>query len=206
MRMEIFVEGGTVQIPGSVNAPFSTIVFLEGDGRRILIDPGSIVVAGVLEERLKSKGLSPDDITDIVLTHFHLDHAYNSVYFKNATVHVHKNYALKNYAGFGPITGEEYLRIMNSWKRVSTLEDGDKIFDSIEVHHTPWHAREHVSLVVETENMGRVFLPGDICFTRLNYYERVKGYRNDEVARFVKEMSSKVDLIVFTHDSPLKPL
>ncbi len=206
MRIEVLIEGGTLQVPNRVNAPFSTVVLLWNDERKVLIDPGSLVVAEVLEEKLEDKGISPEDITDIILTHFHLDHAYNSVYFTEATVHIHKNYALKDYSKFGPIIGREYLRIMNSWKRVSTLENEDVIFGRIKVYHTPWHAREHVSLVIDTDNMGKVFLPGDICFTRLNYFEIIKGYRDDKVAEFVKKISSQADLIVFTHDSPIEPL
>ena len=206
MRLEILVEGGTVQVPGSLSAPFSTVALLRDGERNILVDPGSLVVIGVLEEKFERLGLEPEDITDIILTHFHLDHAYNSVHFENATVHLHSNYAVKDYSKFGTFTGREYMRILNSWRRVHTIEDGDLLFDKIRIYHTPWHAREHVSLLVETENFGKVFFPGDICYTRLDYYEIVKGYRKDDVAEFVKNVSSESDLIVFTHDSPLKPL
>ena len=86
------------------------------------------------------------------------------------------------------------------------LEGGESLFGKMKVYHTPWHAREHVSLLVETENYGLVFLPGDICFTRLDYFEMYKGYRHGKAAEFVLEMAQKADLIVFTHDDPIEPL
>ncbi len=205
MKAEIFIIGGTIDIPGIVNAPYSTALYLEDDNHRILIDPGSFVVHSSLEEKLVEKGLKTSDITDILLTHFHLDHAYNTIFFENAVIYLHEAYKTKKYEKFGMIVGRLYTMVLKSWKEVKELKGGEKLFGSVEVIHTPWHAKEHLSFIIETENMGKLFLPGDICFTRLDYYEMYKGYRNDEVSKFILERSKEVDLIIFTHDRPLKP-
>ena len=205
MKAEILITGGSVDIPGIVNAPYSTVLYLENTKHKILIDPGSFVVHSALEEKLVERGLKTSDITDILLTHFHLDHAYNTMFFENSTIYLHKAYKTKKFEKFGMIVGKLYITVLKSWKKVKELKGGEKLFESIEVIHTPWHAKEHVSFMIETENMGRLFLPGDICFTRLDYYEMYKGYRNDKVAKFVLEKSKEADLIIFTHDRPLKP-
>ena len=205
MRMEILFVGGTLKA-GPVDVPFSTAVYFEEGDRRIIVDPGSFATHKTLEKRLSDLDLKAEDITDVVLTHFHLDHAYASRYFENATVYLHKAYKEKDPSKFGDIVGREYVSVMKSWKKVKELEGGETLFGKMRVYHTPWHAREHISLLVETENYGMVFLPGDICFTRLDYFEMYKGYRHGRVAEFVLEMAKKADLIVFTHDDPIEPL
>ncbi len=205
MKADIWIVGGILNIHREVNGTYSTVLYLEKDERKILIDPGSYVSHIMLEEKLLENGIKPEDITDVILTHFHLDHAFNTVFFKNATVHLHAAYKRKNYEKFGIVVGKLYKMVLESWKKINELNGGEILFDSIKILHSPWHAKEHVSLVVETNNMGRLFLPGDICMTRLDYYEIYKGYRSDEVSKFVLENSKNCDLIVFTHDKPIKP-
>ncbi len=203
MNVEILIVGGSLNASGVAIAPYSTITLLQDEGRNILIDPGSFVTHQILERKLKERNLSRLDITDILLTHFHLDHAYATRYFENATIYLHENYEGKSYEKFGDIVGKEYIDTMKSWKKVEKLKGGERLFGSVEVFHTPWHAREHVSYLVNSENMGVVFIPGDICFTRLDYYEMTKRYREGKGAEFCLDMSKKSDIIIFTHDEPL---
>ncbi len=205
MKAEVLIVGGTLSTR-DVNVPYSTVVLLRGEGRNVLVDPGSFATHQALERRLSELGLKPEDITDVLLTHFHLDHAYASKYFENATVHLHRAYREKDYSKFGPIVGKEYISVMKNWKEVNELKGGEILFGVVKVFHTPWHAREHLSFLIRTDNLGTLFLPGDICFTRLDYYEMYKGYRKGEAVDFVLEMAQKADLLVFTHDEPLKPL
>lgn len=201
MKMDILLEGGIISVPGRAKATFSTIVLLEDGDRKILIEPGDYVTHSILEEELKKRNLKTEDITDIVLTHFHLDHAYNSIFFKNATVHLHENFLKKNYEEFGMIVGKQYKMIIDSWNAFQTIKDGDILFDKINVYHTPWHSKEHCSFVVDTENMGKVFFAGDIVMTRVEFYDIMRMLRDDDCARFVKEMVNKCDYLVLTHDS-----
>lgn len=84
-------------------------LLLEGDGRVILIDNGAgdkyddrfreiyALEPCTLEASLASAGFSTDDVTDVILTHLHFDHAGGSTHqssskivprFKNATYHL----------------------------------------------------------------------------------------------------------------------
>ena len=74
--------------------PVSCNVFYiwEGDtGKRILIDTG---MGGKLQAELKDADISPDTITDILITHSHFDHVggllatNGAAAFPNATVHI----------------------------------------------------------------------------------------------------------------------
>ncbi|MDN5324946.1 MAG: hypothetical protein PWP02_656 [Thermosipho sp. (in: thermotogales)] len=157
MNLKILHEGGIISISNRVKASFATISILETEDRKILLEPGDYTTQSFLEQKLNEMGISLEMITDIVLTHFHLDHAYNSIFFPNATIHVHENFMKKNYDSFGMIVGKQYRMILNHWKNIKTFSDGEILFDTIKVFHTPWHAREHASFVVETENYGTVF-------------------------------------------------
>ncbi|RKX39623.1 MAG: MBL fold metallo-hydrolase [Thermotogae bacterium] len=203
MTLEILVVGGSLNVPGRANAPFSTTLLLKDDERIILVDPGSFVTTAILEEELTKRRISPDDVTDIILTHVHMDHIYNSIFFKNATIHLHESYKTKDYEKFGPLIGKLYKSVIESWRKLNFIDDGETLFNYIHAYHTPWHAREHLSFVIESSNMGKVFFPGDICYTRLDYYDIIKGNREGKSAEFIKERVKECNVIIFTHDLPL---
>ncbi|WP_206997207.1 MBL fold metallo-hydrolase [Trinickia mobilis] len=77
------------------------VFLIELDDRKILVDTGAgelfrkINVGGKLFTRLDRAGLEPQDITDILITHIHVDHAGGLTMagermFPNALVHVGK--------------------------------------------------------------------------------------------------------------------
>ena len=96
------VRGGT----GRVDMSWYFFVAV-GHGRVVLIDCGtdaftrragaalrerwSIARAVTVTEALSRLGLSPADVTDVVLTHFHWDHTGALGRFTNARVHVHES-------------------------------------------------------------------------------------------------------------------
>ncbi|ABV32724.1 MULTISPECIES: MBL fold metallo-hydrolase [Pseudothermotoga] len=204
MRVDILVVGGTLRSAPYVMAPYSTVCLLYDENKKMLIDPGSFVTWQSLEQSLKARNILPEDITDIILTHVHMDHIFNSIFFRNAMVHVHQKYRARDYSSFGPITGQLYSMVVSGWNHVNMLSGGEKLFGFVEIFYSPFHSSDHVSLVIESENMGKIFMPGDICYTKVDYYEIAKGYRNDEAAHFVRQASKNCDWIVFTHDEPLK--
>ena len=205
MKIEILLTGGSVFVPERVNAHFSTVVYLEHGHRRILIDPGNLPSIDELEKKFLEIGVSPEDITDVFFTHVHLDHIFNSIFFESATFYVHESYATKDYQSFGPILGKLYSRVISSWKRVVLLKGDETFMDGkMKVYHTPWHAREHLSFLLDTENEGKVLVTGDVVPNRLSYYDIIKGYKEGHVKEFLHTVGD-VDLLVFPHDAPLKP-
>ncbi|MFO7882188.1 MAG: MBL fold metallo-hydrolase [Kosmotogaceae bacterium] len=202
MRFDVLLPGSTIFIPGSVDAPSSTVTMLKDESRTILIDPGNLPSIPFLEQALVEKEIEPGQVTDILLTHFHMDHAFNSIFFKNATVHLHESYSTRNYKRFGPIVGQLYTNILNSWKKIEVFEN-KLLWKTIRVIETPFHSRDHVSFFINTENKGNVFLCGDICPRQINYYEMKKGMHTDQASEIVLHYAKKADLIVFPHDEPI---
>ncbi|AMW32296.1 Metallo-beta-lactamase superfamily protein [Fervidobacterium changbaicum] len=205
MIAEIINYGGSIRVPKSVEVAYSTPVLLKYNERIILIDPGDYVSFGFLEEYFESHNISLEDVTDILLTHLHLDHAYATKLFTNATIYIHAAYKSKPYNKFGLIKSKLYLEIINSWKNVVEIDAGVKLFDGkIHVFHTPWHAKEHCSFTIDTENLGRILYTGDIVMNRVEFYDIIRWLRNDDCARFINTIGRKCDYIVFTHDEYVK--
>jgi len=67
---------------------WSTVVLLRGGGRIAVIDSGGFGFRRVLLARLVMLGVSPSDITDLLITHLHHDHVINWPVFPSARMHV----------------------------------------------------------------------------------------------------------------------
>ena len=130
--------------------------------------PGSTVPA--LEDGLRRHGFSPRDVTDLFVTHIHLDHAGAAgwVAGHGAHVHVHhRGYAhladpSKLMASAERIYGDQMDRLWGKMfpvpeGQMSALADGDEVdFDAFRIAciDTPGHANHHMAYVVD-----------DVCFS-----------------------------------------
>ncbi|AKI97867.1 MBL fold metallo-hydrolase [Kosmotoga pacifica] len=202
MEFELLFSGSVIYVSGVIDAPTSSAVLLKDSERVVVIDPGGFPSLKALESSLSKVGVAPEEVTDVLLTHFHLDHAFNSIFFKNATIRLHKNYATRNYRAFGPVIGQMYSMVLDSWKRIEPFESG-MLWDTVEIIETPFHSREHVSFLARTRNAGNVLIFGDLCDRQFRFYEMRKGMRTDEAAKIALELYDRADTIVFSHDLPI---
>lgn len=152
-------------LPGAIAA-----YLIPHAGGAVLVEcgPGSTLPA--LQRGLEQHGLSFSDITDVLLTHIHLDHAGASGYLsrQGARIHVHKVGAPhlinpeKLLESAGRIYGDlmeplwgEFLSVPQ--EQLSVLEDGQEVnvgghtFRAVD---TPGHAYHHFAYIFE-----------DICFS-----------------------------------------
>lgn len=136
---------------------------LESASGLALIDPGPTSTLPRLEESLRLAGLSLDGVTDILLTHIHLDHAGATGTIVRANprirVHVHARGAVhmaspeRLIASATRLYGDQMDSLWGEFAavpkdRIEVLEGGET-FDlggrRIEVAYTPGHASHHVS-------------------------------------------------------------
>ena len=122
--------------------PLTSAVAILFDGvQNVLFDTGSLAWQKQLLSGLIELGLSPDDITDVCLTHFHLDHTANSVLFENAKIHAAKS-TVDHKTGACTI-------YPNSDKRV--------LPHNIKVLPTPGHTPDHISYLFEHDGIKYCF-------------------------------------------------
>jgi N-acyl homoserine lactone hydrolase len=67
---------------------WSGVTLLRGGGRTALVDAGGFGLRWPLRAALAERGIAPADVTDVLLTHVHYDHAVNALLFPRATVWV----------------------------------------------------------------------------------------------------------------------
>jgi len=84
--VDALVEG----FPGKATAHggpgWSGITLLRGADRVVLVDTGGFGVRDPLARALAERGVAPGDVTDVLLTHVHYDHAVNALLFPEAAL------------------------------------------------------------------------------------------------------------------------
>lgn len=130
--------------------------------------PGSLRVVMATEDaivaRLAALGVAPDDITVVVNSHLHFDHAGNNGAFPKATFVVQADHLA--FARGRPNFPGVYWDIPELTYVPATGRA--RVAAGVEVVPTPGHAPGHQSLVVNLAETGRVVLCGDAAFTREN--------------------------------------
>ena len=114
--------------------------------------------------RLAGLGVRPDEVTVVVNSHLHFDHAGNNRAFPNATfiVQAEQLAFAKGKPNFpGVYWDDPALRYLPASGRM-------RVAAGVEVVPTPGHAPGHQSLVVDLAETGRIVLCGDAAYTRSN--------------------------------------
>ncbi len=146
---------------------WSTISLIRGHGRVMLLDVGAFGVRRTLKEHLTRHGLAPDDVTDIVLTHAHYDHAVNFTLFPNATVWIGEeelHWAAAQPPGFNPLP-ELYVRELQSSVRVSRIRHGESPLPGWRVFAAPGHTPGSLVFLLEDAQFPVLFT-GDAAKNR----------------------------------------
>lgn len=148
-----------------------------GHGRVVLVDCGSdaLLRAGMqrrwsiaravsVEAALEKVGLSPGDVTDVVLTHHHWDHVGGLGLFSRATVHVHR--------GEWERVPSRVRRDVEADGRVDFVSGArDALWPGLSVREAGLHTRHHLMVELRCRER-RVILAGDAAYLYRNIAER----------------------------------
>lgn len=138
-KVEILVKGYAKEKDGEAFAS-STTTFIQDDSLNMIVDPG--MNREMLLSSLAKRGLKTEDINFVIVTHTHLDHSLLAGIFEDAKI-------LDNnevYSFNGKIAGHEG-KIPNT---------------DIKIIKTPGHDQFHCSVLVKTEDLGKVVIAGDV--------------------------------------------
>ncbi|MCL5010695.1 MAG: MBL fold metallo-hydrolase [Patescibacteria group bacterium] len=138
-KVEILVKGYAKEKNGEEFAS-SAVTLIQENNLNMIVDPG--MDRGALLAGLVGAGLKQEDINFVIVTHTHLDHSLLAGIFENAEILDDSNV----YFFDGKIAGHEG-KIPNT---------------GIEIIKTPGHGQFHCSVLVETENLGKVVIAGDV--------------------------------------------
>src|SRR4051794_21802277 len=81
-RLDILVEG-YVRPPNVAG----TVSLIRDTDRVVIVDPGMVADRELILRPLRELGVRPEDVTDVVVSHHHLDHTLNIALFPAGPVH-----------------------------------------------------------------------------------------------------------------------
>ena len=189
-QIEIAVQGypGKAVCHGGLG--WSTIALLRGHGRVVLIDTGAFGQRQLVLDRLAANGLTPTEVTDVVLTHSHWDHSVNWVMFPNARVLIDSDelaWSLNEPWGTTPVP-ELYVRELDRSPQLVRIGAGQQVLPGLTAHHAPGHTPGHLIFVLEGESRDIIFT-GDAAKNRAEILSRSADMTYDQtVSRTSIEM------------------
>lgn len=176
-----------------------------GPTRRILVDPGHGGRRTPLISRLEERGVGPEDVDTVVLSHAHWDHAQNIDLFPHARVLVHAD------EWEAPADGRPPDRARPAWTAVMlrsvsarVVADGQELAEGVRVLHLPGHTAGSLGVVVETAS-GTTVLSGD-AVSRRDVARRgrsaIAHFDGDAAERSVRAVLEIADEVWPGHDLP----
>lgn len=156
------------------------------------------IVARTIRCQLEDVGVSPEDVSTVILSHAHFDHVGNARLFPYATWYVQRR---EHEAMFGPDYAQYgYSPELYDVPKHAKIElmDGDlDVFGdgSVKVISSPGHTPGHCSLLVRLKETGPVLLAADVAHYRFNLEHRCVPTINSNVEESRSSME-KIELIV----------
>src|SRR5215468_2667414 len=197
---------------------------VKGNGRNVLVDAGfyreqffkqwKIKDFVKPSEALAEVGLKPEDITDVIISHMHWDHADGMDLFPNAKIWIQKDeYAYYTGAAWqqggkhGGIEPDDVMTIvkLNTQQKVNLVDGDDReIIDGIRVYTGGRHTFASQYVGVRTAS-GTVVIASDNVYL----YENLEQHKPiaqtfDAVSNLkaqdrMRQIASRLDLIVPGH-------
>jgi glyoxylase-like metal-dependent hydrolase (beta-lactamase superfamily II) len=178
-RLDVLVEG-YVRMPNVAG----TVSLIRDADRVVIVDPGMVADRELILRPLRDLGVRPEDVTDVVVSHHHLDHTLNIALFPAVPLHDFQSV----------IDGDVFTR---------RDAEGTQITPSIRLHATPGHTPQDITTLVGTAE-------DTVALTHLWWTE--EGPADDPYSLDRKELRQQRErvlelatLIVPGHGAPFRP-
>ena len=183
---------------------FCGVTLIEGS-KRILVDVAHNGRRTLLLDRLKERGLTPDDIDYIFLTHSHWDHMLNIDLFPHAKVLIHpveREYAKK------PLDTDwatpAYATMILESTQLQEVREGDEVDDGVSVIETPGHSRGSMALLLRSQD-GTTAICGDALPNALSVktgLPRIVFWDEQEAKSSIRKLLDSATSFHPGHDRP----
>jgi len=204
-EIEVVIPGFTMGTDQTMLG-LSSVTLIKGR-HNILVDVGSYGRRVLLQQALEKRGLSPNDIDVVVLTHLHWDHSQNVDLFPSAEFLLHSDALEYSKA---PRKSEwaipQYFSKTLEGLRVRGIDEGDEVEPGVRCLHTPGHSRGHMSVVVET-SQGPAVIAGDALSDAGTIDRGTPAliFWNEEEARAsIRKILDAASVIYPGHDRPFR--
>ena len=177
-----------------------TVTLVKTDGLNILIDPGwqDPGKPDRLLHDLRYFDLTPKDIDEIFITHWHRDHWNGIPLFPGVKV---------TYAGIGLSVIKKHLGPESENRELVKLREADEWHSGMELLSTTGHSSHDHSVKISLKDKVCI-ASGDAIVSKMYYNtktffpnHRVEKYKDDLLASYDK-IVSRADFIIPGHDTP----
>lgn len=182
--------------------PITFVIYLlETESRKILVDAGCDTMPGFEMinynrpvDVLGKFGYTPEDITDVIITHAHHDHVAAVGYYKNAVIHIQED----EYAD-----GKKYI---SNKAIVDVFKEASRLDDNILIKKIGGHSKG--SCVVEFEYCNKCYvIAGDECYAReclTNKIPTGSSYNLKNSELFVRVYSQDCYHVLLCHEKGME--
>lgn len=173
-----------------------------------------------LLDGLRAAGFEREDVTRVVLSHLHFDHAGGAVLqaggfyqptFPNAVYTVQQaEIEAPGYSGVSAEARDRVIETLEASGQLTTVEGDAFVTDEIEVRRTGGHTRDHQAVRLHTSGRVAVFggdvlpSPGQITRSFRAKYDFDPQESQTERSRLIREAADEGHLLLLYH-SPAEP-
>jgi len=173
------------------------VYLIKTDGKLILIDAGCETMPGFIMENfigtvkaLENINVSPDEITDVVITHSHHDHIECVKYFKNAVIHIERD------------EYEKGRKCIPDDFKLNVFSDEFSICENVKVIKIGGHSKG--SCIAEIRNDGKTYvIAGDECYLRECLDKKIptgSSFDKEKSREFIEKYSDEKYTVLLCHD------
>jgi len=108
------------------------VSLIRAEDRVIVVDPGMVPSRSAILDPFRALGVSPEDVTDVVLSHHHPDHTLNAALFAQARFH-------------------DFWAIYQDDTWTERPADGFQLAPSVTLMATPGHTAQDITTLVATD-------------------------------------------------------
>jgi len=183
---------------------WSSCVLLRRDGcPAVLFDTAGFNERAVLLDELAKRGVRPEDIGTVIISHFHFDHAANYGMFKGADCYLHElevQHILNAHARDLAVPSEMFP-VLRSSGRLRVLSGGTGTVEGFRWVHTPGHTPGLISLFLEYAG-ERWVLASDAVKNQRELATGMAGMTEDAAASAssIETIKAYADVVVPGHD------
>ena len=192
------VSFGTV----SGTPAFCSVLLIEGE-KRVLVDAAHVGRRTTLELKLQERGLTPDDIDLVILTHAHWDHVQNIDLFRRAQILVHPDERLYSHRPHrNDWATPQWTGVMLETMPLLEAGEGYEVMPGVTIMDAPGHSPGSIGVVVETEQ-GKAVITGDAMHNAniaLSGRNPLVFWNEEQANASIRRMVQEADVLYPGHD------